>query len=182
MTDRSSFFAYARANLFAGTLAQAQVDGLTAILDAAEQNPDIRWTAYMLATAHHETNKTMQPVREAYWLADPDAYLKTHHADYYPFYGRGYVQLTWLKNYQKASAALGQDFVGHPDLVMQPENAAQIMLHGMTEGWFTGRKLADYFNTNSCDWENARRIINGTDRAVLVADYGRKYQAALVAQ
>jgi peptidoglycan hydrolase-like protein with peptidoglycan-binding domain len=35
--------------------------------------------AYVLATADHETNHTFRPVTEAYWLKDPDAWLKTHH-------------------------------------------------------------------------------------------------------
>ena len=50
------------------------------------------WCAYGLATAWWETNKTMQPVREAYWLSE--AWRKPN-LRYYPHYGRGYVQLTW---------------------------------------------------------------------------------------
>src|SRR5262249_1714917 len=65
--------------------------------------------AYVLATADHETNHTFKPVTEAYWLDNPDAYLKQHHADYYPFYGRGYVQLTWRNNYEKYGQILNKD-------------------------------------------------------------------------
>jgi hypothetical protein len=49
----------------------------------------------------------------------------------------------------------------------------------MTRGIFTGKKLDDYFNAKTDDWINARRIINGTDRASLVADYGHEYYAAI---
>ncbi len=65
--------------------------------------------AYVLATADHETNHTFKPVIEAYWLSNPDTYLKTHlpSSKYYPYYGRGYVQLTWDYNYEKYGKLLG---------------------------------------------------------------------------
>jgi len=49
----------------------------------------------------------------------------------------------------------------------------------MQRGWFTGRRLADYFNPTRGDWVNARRIINGTDKANLVASHAQAYYAAL---
>ena len=54
------------------------------------------------------------------------------------------------------------------------------MFYGMENGVFTGKSLADYFGETAEDWANARRIINGTDRAELVAGYGRAYYAAVV--
>jgi putative chitinase len=95
------------------------------------------------------------------------------------FYGRGYVQLTWYENYQKASKALGQDFIQHPELVMTPANASEIMFTGMSQGWFTGRKLGDYFNPTTEDWVNARRIINGLDKANTISGYAKQYYAAI---
>lgn len=64
--DRAKFFASARSALFGGKLTQGQVDGITAILDGwqASQMTDVRWLAYMLATAYHETARTMQPIAE----------------------------------------------------------------------------------------------------------------------
>jgi peptidoglycan hydrolase-like protein with peptidoglycan-binding domain len=52
-------------------------------------------TAYVLATTQWETNQTFKPVREAYWLSEN--WRKTH-LRYHPFYGRGFVQLTWKNN------------------------------------------------------------------------------------
>ena len=47
--------------------------------------------AYTLATAYWETNRTMKPVEEAYWLSD--AWRKAN-LRYYPWHGRGYTQTT----------------------------------------------------------------------------------------
>jgi hypothetical protein len=71
-TNRKAFFDGIRPDLFGGTLTQDQVNGIDAILDEWEVRKltDLRWLAYMLATTYHETNMTMQPVREAYWLSE----------------------------------------------------------------------------------------------------------------
>lgn len=189
--NRKAFFDYVRQNLFGGVLNQSQVDGLNSILDywdAGWSQNDPRWLAYALATTHHETGKTMQPIEE-WGKGRGHAYgkrLKMSGVAYNDteniFYGRGDVQLTWYENYEKAGKKLGQDFISHPELVMRPDNAAAIMFNGMAEGWFTGRKFADYFNANAEDWVNARRIINGLDKAELIAGYGQKYLAALNAE
>lgn len=186
--NRKPFFDAVRSNLFGGVLDQSQVDGHNAILDVWEADwadGDLRWLAYMLATTYHETARTMQPIEE-YGKGRGHPYgkrLKMSGVAYNDtenlFYGRGDVQLTWYENYEKAGKKLGQDFINHPELVMRPDNSAAIMFNGMTEGWFTGKKLADYFNQDAADWVNARRIINGLDKAELIASYGRKYFDAL---
>jgi len=190
MINRQSFFDYVRTNLFAAKMLQSQVDGITGILDAWEggwNEPDERKLAYMLATAHHETAMTMQPIAE-YGHGKGRMYdqrLKQNGSTYIDtpeiFYGRGYVQLTWYENYQKAGGLLGIDLLHYPELAMEPANAARIMFLGMRDGWFTGVSLKNYFNETKGDWVNARRIINGTDCAEKIADYGRKYHAALLA-
>ena len=64
--NRNVFFEYVRKAPFGGRLTQSQVDGLTKILDEWDRRKlkDIRWLAYKLATTFHETNATIQPVRE----------------------------------------------------------------------------------------------------------------------
>ncbi len=189
MLNRNFFFTQVRNTLFSGTLKQSQVNGLTAILDEWEKNwaaKDDRWLAYMLATAHHETGATMQPIEE-YGKGKGRPYgtnlkmdKKTRYTDTTNiFYGRGYVQLTWYDNYQKAGKKIGVDLIQHPELALDPDNASEIMFNGMNEGWFTGKKLSDYFNATVEDWVNARRIINGTDKATLIANYAKQYYAAL---
>jgi predicted chitinase len=95
------------------------------------------------------------------------------------FYGRGYVQLTWYDNYLKASRSLGIDLLNHPDLALDPSNAAKIMLYGMTYGWFTGRKNSDYLRLDDADYDNARRIINGKDKSKLIASYADTFETII---
>lgn len=196
MLNRAFFFAYVRQHLFGGRLKSAQVEGLLGILDeweARHARKDDRWLAYMLATAHHETDRSMQPIREyggQVWFrqmydltgARPQLALRngnTTPGDGLKYYGRGFVQLTWKSNYARAGAALGVDLVAEPDLALDLTLATKIMFLGMQRGWFTGRKLADSFNPERGDWVGARRIINGTDKATLIAGYGQAYYAAL---
>jgi predicted chitinase len=136
--------------------------------------------AYVLATADHETNHTFRPVTEAYWLKDPDAWLKTHHPQYYPYYGRGYVQLTWKTNYAKYGLLLNKDLVGHPDLALNPQIAVFVLVHGFKTGAFTGRKITDYIDTGKTDFKNARRCINGMNDCDKIAALAQKYLATEV--
>jgi hypothetical protein len=129
--------------------------------------------AYVLATAYHESAHTMKPVREM----GGEAYLRSK--PYYPFVGRGYVQITWKANYEKASKKLGVDFVKRPDLLMNPSYAARILVIGMQEGWFTGKKLSDYITLRKSGYIGARRIVNGTDRSTLIAGHAKAYDALL---
>ncbi len=43
----------------------------------------------------------------------------------------------------------------------------------------TGKRLSDYIKPGSVDYLNARRIVNGTDRAEQIAGYAREYERAL---
>jgi hypothetical protein len=118
----------------------------------------------------------MQPVREY----GGEKYLRSKR--YYPYVGMGFVQLTWKANYEKASRRLGVDFVSDPKLLLKPEYSAKILVIGSKEGWFTGKKLSDYITLNKSDFINARRIINGTDKASLIAGYASEYDRLLKAE
>ncbi len=128
--------------------------------------------AYVLATTEWETNRTFKPVREAYWLSE--AWRKKN-LRYYPYYGRGYVQLTWKNNYQTYSNLLHADLVNTPDLAMDPNNALFVLVHGFKVGTFTGRKITDYINNNTTDFLRARRCINGNDQASKIAALAQNY-------
>lgn len=132
--------------------------------------------AYILATAYHETAHTMKPVKEAFWLSED---WRKKNLRYYPWYGRGFVQLTWDYNYKKASQKLGVDFMKNPEGVMDPKNSAEILVVGSMEGWFTGKKIPDYITLQRSDYVNARRVINGTDRASEIAKLAQVYEADL---
>lgn len=130
-------------------------------------------TAYVLATAYWETARTMQPIREK----GGEAYLRKK--KYYPYVGMGFVQLTWKENYIRAGAELGVDFVRFPKKLLEPRYATPILVTGMREGWFTGKKLSDYITLQKSDFKGARRIINGTDKAKEIADIAAQYDGAL---
>lgn len=179
--NKEFFFDRVRKTLFGGKLSQKQVDGMTEIFYEWETNhweKDDRWLAYALATTFHETDRTMQPIRE-YGRGKGKRYGKPHPVTGQVYYGRGDVQLTWYDNYKKMSDVFKVDFVNNPDLVMIPDNAAKIMFHGMEHGSFTGKKFADYFNDEKTDWKNARRIINGLDKANQIAEFAKEFYAAI---
>jgi hypothetical protein len=194
MINRKHFFDAVRDNLFNSSFTQEQVEGLDAILDRWEAQglADLRWLAYMLATAFHETARTMQPIEE-YGKGKGYKYGKkikrsgiVYTSPDKLYYGRGYVQLTWHENYETMGRLLGVDLLGNPELALHPKIAADIMFEGMTKGNshfgdFTGKSLENYFNDTKDDWVNARRIINGTDKAELIAGYGKKFYTALKA-
>lgn len=135
--------------------------------------------AYVLATAYHEAynpiipNSRITPIKEF----GGEKYLKSK--KYYPFYGRGFVQLTWKENYQKESKRLSIDLINNPDLALDPVVAADILVHGMKFGSFTGIKLSDYINSKVCDYVNARRIINGKDKAQQIAGYANRFLSCI---
>jgi hypothetical protein len=196
MINRKFLFDMIRERLFGGKLKAAQVRGVEAILDvweAENAQKDDRWLAYMLATAFHETATTMQPIKEyggqAWYTKNYDVegrnpararrFGNTAPGDGCKYCGRGFVQLTWKNNYRALGDAIGCDLVSDPDQAMDLEVATKVMFYGMEHGAFTGRKLADYFNPDTEDWVNARRIINGLDRAQLIASYARAFYAGL---
>lgn len=137
--------------------------------------------AYILATTVHESGagKYMEE------FASGDAYegrgdLGNNQAgDGKRYKGRGYVQITGRNNYTNWSKKLGLDLVGNPDLAKKPEIAARILVEGMKEGSFTGKKLSDFIGGGKQDFEGARRIVNGTDKAGTFANTARKLLAAM---
>jgi hypothetical protein len=128
--------------------------------------------AYVLATTEWETAQTFKPVREAFWLSED---WRRNNLRYYPFYGRGYVQLTWRNNYEKYSRILGVDMVSEPDIAMRPNVALFILVHGFKTGIFTGRKIADYIDQGRTDFVGARRCINDRDKAHRIAELAGQY-------
>ena len=189
---RETFLAYARREPFSGSMTQDQVDGLNAILDAWDDEQaatEPRWLAYMLATAFHETGARMQPVREGFALTDAQARKIVARRSYgqpdpvtgQVYYGRGHVQLTWAVNYQRMADELGVPMYENPDLALEPYTSSRVMFEGMIHGHFTGKSLKDYFSAGADDPVGARRIINGTDRAALIAGYHLAFLTAITA-
>lgn len=160
--------------------------------------------AYMLATVFHETAATMQPIREAKAASDDEAIARLDKAfakgqltwvkspywrkdkDGKAWFGRGLVQITHKFNYEKIGKAIGVDLLANPALALTMDVAIRIMITGMIKGIFTGKNLDTYLDDvdegdaeDFREFVNARRIINGTDRATLVASHALKFETAL---
>ena len=178
--------------LFGNKISDSQAEGITAIVDEFERRKlaDSRYLAYILATILHETAKTMQPIEE-FGKGKNMRYGKKVRYNGKPYYlldhiyyGRGHVQVTWLDNYEKLTIASKQnghqyDFVNHPELLLQMKPSIWATFYAMINGIYTGKRLSDYFNSNRTDWINARRIINGLDKADLIKDYAIVFNDAI---
>ena len=173
------------------------IESLNSYYRSTPHKANIHEVAYMLATARHETyhylsqeffSKKPEIGNLSYFNKyDPilaeTAQLRSRalengnkeQGDGYKYRGRGCVHLTWKKNYIKASEKFKIDFVKNPDLAAEFKYSVPIMIWGMSDGIFTGKKLKDYINENIIDFEGARKIINGSDQKILIAGYARKF-------
>lgn len=186
-TDLALFFKEIKPHLFV-RLSVPQVEGMEAKLRAFEKAGwPVSWAAYALATSYHETARAMVPVREG--LNASDAWRKKN-LRYYPWYGRGDVQLTWEENYKKADEKLGLNgaLVNNLDLALDKDISARVLVKGMEEGWFSGdkqgrhtlkRHLPEEKGTKA-QFKQSRRIINLMDKADLIANYAIGFQDALI--
>lgn len=183
LTNPAAFFDHMRQ--MRGRLSAKQVDGTNAVLDACKGWP-LAYTAYALSTAYHETAYTMQPIAE-FGQGKGRRYGVPGHNRGQVAYGRGYVQLTWDENYEKADRKLGLNgaLIDDYALALRPDIAAKILRQGMEEGWFTAKKLADYLPRSGPatfgQFVLSRRIINGNDKATKIAKEAEQFQAALIA-
>jgi hypothetical protein len=172
MINRETF--YAKYKTHFGKLNTSQVEGLDFLLeklDGSEVFSLANEYAYILSTIKHECAERYKPITE---MGSP-VYLKSK--EYYPYIGRGYVQLTWKANYKTFGSLLDIDLVNNPDLALEKENSWKILELGMSQGLYTPKKLklSDYVNEEKTDYINARRVINGTNKAELIAGYAEKF-------
>ena len=195
--NRSKFFDGYRVRF--GPLTDDLVEGLEFLLGQIEQDnrfpgteTNRRELAYCLATFKWETAHTMKPIDERggnnYFNKryGPQTSVgkmlgNTKAGDGALFHGRGYVQLTGRRNYAKAKQLTGVDLIADPDRAKDPEVAYQIAIQGMKDGWFTGKKLSQFIKDGqSPNYEDARTIINGHDKAANIADIARRFNEVLV--
>lgn len=190
--DRSKFFDGYRQAF--GSLNQTQVEGLERLLWGVETYhgwwDNIDQTANAFAQIKGETAHSFHPCVEAFYLGDPtkpNYYTgntdRVHRVQrgfrYYPHFGRGDIQLTWLENYRNFTVYVrkyfpelvtefehrtGQtfDLVANPDQAFDGKISFAIMTIGMHLGKFrAGHSLDRYINANEVDHFNARDIVNG---------------------
>ena len=133
--------------------------------------------AYILATAKHESDG--YATREEY--SSGEQYEgrtdlgNTQPGDGVRFKGRGYVQVTGRDNYQKYSQILGKDFAANPAQMADPDVSLFTLVHGMKNGTFTTARLSEYVGGGRQDFVGARAVVNGNDRADLIAGYANDY-------
>ncbi len=204
MINEPQFFQLVRHSLFSGKLSKEQVLGLESIIDEYEAKYSyigLDALAYVLATAYHEVDKKMKPIEEYSHRKNMDygrffidkskrkyglkmgkgpGRRVAYYAPDKLYFGRGLCQLTWYENYEKAGKKLNLDLINNPELALELKNAVDILFTGMIEGWFTTRRLSQYFNRYKCDFIGARAIINGKDKQNLIAGYALKFRQALL--
>ena len=187
---------------FENRLTQGQVNGFEATFDYYVANFNREWTLvslpYVLATFYHETGKTMQPVREGFAKSNEEAVrivtrmyeqgrISTNYAKPDPvtglsYYGRGMIQTTWERNYRKLGFVLfnnSEIFVNNPDLLLDLKISVETSVEGMRYGLFTGKKFSHYLAPEKKDYYNARRIVNGLDKASLIAGYAERFEKCI---
>jgi predicted chitinase len=137
--------------------------------------------AYILATAVHESGAGahMEEFASGAAYEGRRGLGNCQPGDGCRFKGRGYVQITGRRNYQDWSRRLGVDLVGNPRMAENPQIAAQILVGGMREGTFTGRRLDQYINDQHTDFNGARRIVNGNDRSGRIAGIAQRLLSAM---
>lgn len=164
-----------------------QVNTIKGLIAGASHWP-IFHIAYGFATAYWEAK--FRPIEEigkgrGKRYGKP---MKYHQAPY----GRGLVQLTWDDNYEWADKVCSEaglikkgEILNDFSLVMRPDIAAYILVKGMEDGAFAKDKegkpysLSRMIKTGTMDeFLEARRIINGTDRKVEIANLAVRFMAA----
>lgn len=153
---------------------QERIDNIPHIIGAIERFDITRPSqiAYILATVAHEcTFRCIEELR-----AQPGTQVRRMQDRYWPsgYYGRGFCQLTWDYNYRKFGDLFSIPLLQKPELALQPDVSAEILVLGMRDGLFTGKKLADYLTDTRTDFLNARRIVNGTFHADRVEAHAKR--------
>lgn len=207
--NRAAFYDAVRASgLFGKALNTSQVQGLEGLLNAFQAVGDGQAStlAYGLATAYHETGARMVPVREGFASSDASArravnalaakrgpnsaaakYAKPAGPHGHVYYGRGHVQLTWEDNYRDSSDDAGVDLVANPDAMLDPTISARVLFLGLLDGRWNGKGhgLGHYAmldripGLSPSEAVQARRTVNGLDKAELIAGYHRKFLACV---
>lgn len=183
-----------------GVLSPGELQGTDAILKYCEaRGLKAAATAYILATAYHETAGTMQPIDER----GGNGYFTLHYGiegnepararregnvnlgDGPRFHGRGMVQVTWRGNYRRIGGLLGIDLENNPEKAKELDVAVKILVEGMVHGWFTGVGLSHFLPAtgiaSESQFEQCRHIVNGIDQRQLIAGHAIHFQTDLQA-
>ena len=186
--------------IFGGKLTQEQVDGRNIILETMDRDEfkvvDKRHAAYILATSFWETGRTMQAVKEKTDKTGEQYFFRMYDingsrpkvakslgntipGDGIKFAGRGQVQLTGRTNYTNMGKYLKLDLVNKPDLLLDTKISARVLVYGLLNGSFTGVSIKKYLTSTKTDYVNARRVVNGVDKAEEIANIAKSFERAI---
>lgn len=188
MFSLAKFFTYYR-EFFGRIYYQKTVATIEAILDYADKKDlTTHQLSYCLATAYHEAKDAKHP-HDFYPLEERGSrqYLLRYwnnsllrkwlgnrsEEDAIKYKGRGLVQLTGRGNYEKF------DLEETPEKLLEIKTSVEVLIDGIMKGMFTGAKLIKYINKDNLDYYNARRTVNGLDKAGIIAEYARRFETIL---
>lgn len=122
----------------------------------------------------------------------------------YYYAGKGYPQTTGESNYERAEAAIRREYpevvadferrtgrtfdltvgdqpndANDPQNMLDPAIAYVTMSYGSRTGMFTGYKLSQFVTATKKDYTGSRKVINGRDKAALIAGYCVKFEKIL---
>jgi hypothetical protein len=198
--DKAKFYAALRKDrrVFGTSLSKRQVEGIEGLLKAFETHGDGKsdTLAYGLATAYHETARRMVPVRETLAISDDQAirrldawarkkgrtsniYWRRQGRYNQAYFGRGHPQLTWERNYLRASKDAGVDLLRYPGKMLDPVISARVLWRGLLDGRWNGKGHGLRHYLDRGDLKNARRTVNITDRWQDIKTYHEAFLAAI---
>ena len=131
--------------------------------------------AGVAATVLVETTREFEPIEEfgqigyfvrSYWRDSKvrKSLGNIQESDSYAYKGRGFIQITGRANYGQAQLALGVPLLDHPELALEPETSARILL------WYWKKKKLDLLcpqadtqnkQNQLLVWQTCRRRVNG---------------------
>lgn len=183
LPNEKAFYDTARLTLFAGKISTVQFSRLQILLKELLATPGILipQAGYILATAHWETDRfnAMEEYASGAAYEGRADLGNTQKGDGVRFKGRGFPGLTGRRNYEWGTRVSGQDLLSNPSLASDPEVSARLIIDGMLTGHFTGKGLGYYIHDDKADLFNARRTVNGLDRAEQIQDIAERYIVAL---
>lgn len=181
--NRKTFYDQYRAKLdIDSRISKSEVKAIDLFLDYTGQYFDwftLEQWAYIFATVFHETAHTFEPVREAFNKSED---WRKANLRYWPHYGRGYVQITWKRNYDLFTRLVKEHLnirIKGMDDFMHPNIAFFTLIYGFKNGSFTGARIDKYITISKKDYINARRCINGSDKAEKIADHAEEFERIL---
>jgi hypothetical protein len=152
------------------------------IREAEAQDLTRAQIAYVLATAEHESASfgTLEEFASGTMFEGREDLGNTQPGDGPRFKGRGYVQLTGRLNYTAYANRSGIQVVQLPVILMNwPALSVWVLVDGMRRGAYTGHRLDKFVNKTKQDFINARRVVNGLDRAEKIAKLATQWLAQL---